>query len=497
MSAKDYFKSLISLDVESSGIDVYKDKIWSIGVAGRNHGKETFVNYLNNTNPMDFFSHMVERAPEFANEQFSRGSLTPFFDAISSNTASTPYGAALDLTNDLTSSKAVLIQNNNFENSMLAQMLKETGVQKPNMRYMTNMDGFVDDGKFLYTPPAVSDERTRASSLMDRYLRTNDPQVAQQAQTSYMKVAQLYEDEYKNATRKGAFVIDLMDITKATYAQAASLGLMDPKMITVGTSVDFLSRNLLLEGAETHTALDDAQRQIRAFDKLNELRSRMASGTLSGDDYSVIARLAKAQPEEAQRGFYKALKNTFSEIDSQGYTRILGQSPTPQHNNPILVYANTKSGELESHFLSRKNYGKALSTQDWQVAFANTYERYSRMGRIETIGKNYKASDFYKNLESATQNSDRIKFIEQFEKTNGGLKLTNWSARNTFEKIADMTSKQKVLGSLAVVGASLYALNEATKNDSAPPPKKKIQDPNPYHGTGFYNFENQQGHHKL
>jgi hypothetical protein len=21
-------------------------------------------------------------------------------------------------------------------------------------------------------------------------------------------------------------------------------------------------------------------------------------------------------------------------------------------------------------------------------------------------------------------------------------------------------------------------------------PKKKIQDPNPYHGTGFYNFEN-------
>ena len=84
-----------------------------------------------------------------------------------------------------------------------------------------------------------------------------------------MKVAQLYEDEYKNATRKGAFVIDLMDITKATYAQAASLGLMDPKMITVGTSVDFLSRNLLLEGAETHTALDDAQRQIRAFDKLN------------------------------------------------------------------------------------------------------------------------------------------------------------------------------------------------------------------------------------
>mgnify|MGYP003594441403 CR=1 FL=1 len=53
-----------------------------------------------------------------------------------------------------------------------------------------------------------------------------------------------------------------------------------------------------------------------------------------------------------------------------------------------------------------------------------------------------------------------------------------------------MTSKQKVLGSLAVVGASLYDLNEATKNDSAHPPKKKIQDPNPYHGTGFYNFEN-------
>jgi hypothetical protein len=36
-----------------------------------------------------------------------------------------------------------------------------------------------------------------------------------------MSVAETYEKEFTSPTRKGSFVIDLMDITKATYAQAS------------------------------------------------------------------------------------------------------------------------------------------------------------------------------------------------------------------------------------------------------------------------------------
>jgi hypothetical protein len=42
------------------------------------------------------------------------------------------------------------------------------------------------------------------------------------------------------------------------------------------------------------------------------------------------------------------------------------------------------------------------------------------------VGKQYGQSDFYHGLEKQSNNADRIKFIEEFRKNNGGMKLTNW-----------------------------------------------------------------------
>jgi inhibitor of KinA sporulation pathway (predicted exonuclease) len=61
--------------------------------------------------------------------------------------------------------------------------------------------------------------------------------------------------------------------------------LIDPEYMTTGTSVDFLSRNLMQFGEEQHTALDDAQRQVKIFDRLNDLRYKMKTGTMGMDDY--------------------------------------------------------------------------------------------------------------------------------------------------------------------------------------------------------------------
>jgi hypothetical protein len=139
-----------------------------------------------------------------------------------------------------------------------------------------------------------------------------------------------------------------------------------------------------------------------------------------------MSRIAKAQPEEAQNSFFKAVKNTLEEIDTEGRTRVLGLRQTPSYNNPIVIYANTQNGGTESHELARANYGKAMNTNDWKIAFANVHKRYSRLGRIDAVGKQYGQSDFYHGLEKQSNNADRIKFIEEFRKNNGGMKLTNW-----------------------------------------------------------------------
>ena len=77
------------------------------------------------------------------------------------------------------------------------------------------------------------------------------------------------------------------------------------------------------------------------------------------------------------------------------------------------------------------------------------------------------------------------------------MKVTSWKQRNVFQKIADVTTKQKVAGQLAVVAGGLFLVNELQKSEDKPIPKKKIQDPNPYHGTGFYDFQNIKRHHEL
>ena len=497
MKGREFFKDLVSVDIETTGRDSLSDKIWSMGFARRNSGRELFINSLGSNDQQAYLDFMMRSSADFTQAQLDRGSLTPFFDSLKSNQAMSPGIAAQELTRELSQQKAVLIQNHNFENSFLGQMLQNEGIQKPDMRYFTRTEGFSDDGKFLYTPPAATSGRANAQYNFEKYLETKNPVDRRAAEHAFMSVAETYEKEFTSPTRKGSFVIDLMDITKATYAQASQLGLIDPEYMTTGTSVDFLSRNLMQFGEEQHTALDDAQRQVKIFDRLNDLRYKMKTGTMSMDDYQVMSRIAKAQPEEAQNSFFKAVKNTLEEIDTEGRTRVLGLRQTPSYNNPIVIYANTQNGGTESHELARANYGKAMNTNDWKIAFANVHKRYSRLGRIEAVGKQYGQSDFYHGLEKQSNNADRIKFIEEFRKNNGGMKLTNWKQRNVFQKIADVTTKQKIGGSLAVTAGGLFLINELSKQEGKPMPKKKIQDPNPYHGTGFYDFQNIKRHHEL
>lgn len=497
MIGREFFKDLVSVDIETTGRDSMSDKIWSMGFARRNAGRELFVNSLKSNDPNTYLEFMMRSQADFTQAQLDRGSLTPFFDAVKNNKAMQPSKAANELVRELSQQKAVLIQNHNFENQFLGQMLQQEGIQKPDMRYFTRTEGFQDDGKFLYTPPAATSGRANAQYNFEKYLDSKNPNDRRAAEHAFMGVAETYEKEMASPTRKGSFVIDLMDITKATYAQASQLGLIDPEYMTTGTSVDFLQRNLMQFGEEQHTALDDAQRQVKIFDRLNDLRYKMKSGTMGLDDYSTMQRIAKAQPEEAQNSFFKALKNTLEEIDTEGRTRVLGLRQTPSYNNPIVIYANTRNGGVEQHELARANYGKAMNTDDWKIAFANVHKRYQRLGRIDAVGKQYQQSDFYGKMEKMASNSDRIKFIDEFRKNNGGMKVTSWKQRNVFQKIADVTTKQKVAGQLAVVAGGLFLVNELQKSEDKPIPKKKIQDPNPYHGTGFYDFQNIKRHHEL
>ena len=44
MKGREFFKDLVSVDIETTGRDSLSDKIWSMGFARRNSGRELFIN---------------------------------------------------------------------------------------------------------------------------------------------------------------------------------------------------------------------------------------------------------------------------------------------------------------------------------------------------------------------------------------------------------------------------------------------------------------------
>ena len=59
MKGREFFKDLVSVDIETSGRDSVSDKIWSMGFARRNTGRELFVNSLGTNDPAAYLDLMM------------------------------------------------------------------------------------------------------------------------------------------------------------------------------------------------------------------------------------------------------------------------------------------------------------------------------------------------------------------------------------------------------------------------------------------------------
>ena len=101
MKGREFFKDLVSVDIETTGRDSLSDKIWSMGFARRNSGRELFINSLGSNDPQAHLDFMMRSSADFTQAQLDRGSLTPFFDSLKSNQAMSPGIAAQELTREL------------------------------------------------------------------------------------------------------------------------------------------------------------------------------------------------------------------------------------------------------------------------------------------------------------------------------------------------------------------------------------------------------------
>ena len=295
-----------------------KDKIWSVGITDPNgNGWEQFSDPREDKT-VNLHNFMKERSGEFAEEQIKRGS----FDELERNISSGNVVGERELVENTFSrlkNKAILIQNANFENKFLGGALGESDAGLSDI-FRYNTRGARSPNKKLFAPPTVG-------NILDEI------KMAKGSGANISEIAGMYDSmlgEYSKefARQDGkSFTVDLMHISSAVFAKAANKGLLDEKMYDANIKVDFLSERFGL-GKELHTALSDGLQQEKIFYRLLDINEEIDSGNLSDKTINELADIKTRAKDAAKSKFKSELNNIVGEINRNGGTRLIDDTPT-------------------------------------------------------------------------------------------------------------------------------------------------------------------------
>ena len=481
---KDVDQRLVSLDIETTGLSEQKDKIWSVGITDPNgNGWEQFSDPREDKTA-NLHSFMKERSGEFAEEQIKRGS----FDELERNISSGNVVGERELVENTFSrlrNKAILIQNANFENKFLGGALGENDAGLSDM-FRYNTRGARSPNKKLFAPPTVG-------NILDEI------KMAKSSGANISEIAGMYDSmlgEYSKefARQDGkSFTIDLMHISSAVFAKAANKGLLDEKMYDANVKVDFLSERFGL-GKELHTALSDGLQQESIFYRLLDINEEIDSGNLSEKTINELADIKTRAKDAAKSKFKSELNNIVGEINRNGGTRLIDDTPT----SLLTIDIEGPEGITQRQV---PRYSSARTTGNIEEAVEFISHKYNR----------YLDSDSIKEIVNEHFSSSTDKIREKINKS-----VENIIGENKVEtKVIDSTISipkifedgRKVKNGLLAIAGGIVALSAVSgymnrKRDNvdntASAPKKKLKNIfETYDEQRFKNNEELNRHHYM
>lgn len=329
---------VFSLDIETTTLDPFKSKTWSMGVAQRGgKGKEYFnsdVISASSANAVEdlFQAHKEAGAEFFGQTQRDAGSFDGFAKAHSSGALTSIDNTMKDITSDLRKSAGVLlVQNTNFESNTLGWAKHKSGGQNmsEDVRSSFVKDLFGDspekmrEAQLLPVESEILDARAKFTEASSKLKRSSE--FSQDVTRGFGEDLKLATKDLENTITKvvkqnaaagNMTVIDLMDISRIYTSKLYEGGGIKQPFVGSGLSVSFLSLELLKE-AEAHTALSDADQQLRVFDKLTERISNFnKTGVLTQDDLDYGKALTNSDTHD--RSFLSALSSRLTEAQDKG-----------------------------------------------------------------------------------------------------------------------------------------------------------------------------------
>jgi hypothetical protein len=516
LSTKDFF----SLDIETDNRSHMEGSVWSIGAKGNNINSEQFFDLSHSARSLDedainaIKSKFTNSSP-FHAKQEELGRFNEYYAALRSGNHAPQSNVGAYANNLINQNSVLLIQNAAFENRFLSKAINEAGLGN-SIRSKMAYTGSPDSGRYLYTPPEVTNQRAYAAQAYDMYNKglANFSDVS----NAYGRMMNAYEDSI--AAGKGAMVVDLMDITKSVYAKAAERGLMAKNSISIGTGMEFLAKHFL-GATEEHKALADASQQMEVFNKMLPIYDELVSGNISEDTRSLFRSISKAQPMARSVQMLRAMRTAIEESQSEGYKRIDAKvvkrvsTVYPKGEKGINVLAYTSPLE-----------GRALVqsiTKDADAAALHAMKRYdssftpgvSRNMLLDSINNAPSIADKLKILTKAEEDIHAGKHLHgnilpSMEAGVGIAKTHITRARGWFN---GLTSGQKIaIGGLAAIGGIALLADSPGSEDRITEIKKRREieerkyslennirmyaNIEHYHGSGFADFNERTKHHE-
>ena len=475
---------MVSLDIETTGLSEQKDKIWSVGITDPNgNGWEQFSDPREDKTA-NLHSFMKERSGEFAEEQIKRGS----FDELERNISSGNTVSERELVENTFSrlkNKAILIQNANFENKFLGGVFGEDDAGLSSI-FRYNTRGARSPNKKLFVPPTVGNILDEIK--MAKGSGANISEIA----GMYDKMLGEYSKEFARQDGK-SFTIDLMHISNAVFAKAANKGLLDEKMYDANVKVDFLSEIFGL-GKELHTALSDGLQQERIFYRLLDINEEIDSGSLSDKTINELADIKTRAKDAAKSKFKSELNNIVGEINRNGGTRLIDDTPTS-----ILTIDIEGPEGITQRQVPRYSSARTTGNIEEAVEFiSHKYNRHLDSNSIREIVNEYFSSYTDKVREKINKSVENVIRESKVE-----TKVID--STSSIPKIFEDSRKVKngllaIAGGIVALSAVSGYMNKKSDNveNTASAPKKKLKNIfENYDEQRFKNNEELNRHHYM
>ena len=535
--------SLHSFDTETTGLD-HKNvdlgkraRIWQVAMATFGEkGGDLHVNPIYetlsdgslkevNNLQIPVVSDILKRTNSFTEKAFNRGSFDEFLMQYNEKSLES-LGDSLKKTLSTVGARDVIVlQNMNFENNVLRSSV-EQGILSEDIynevASRLNTSSVDRNGRVLglFQPPKVVQEHTRRANFLfhTQFLKTESEEVWSEYMSEVNQSFDKYKEAINNPNRKGTIAVELQDITKAFYANAADKGFIEKGAANLGLNVSFLSEAILKE-PELHTAYSDADQTNRLFLEIASMTDELRSGsTVSERTKEILETIKEKQPSEVNVKFLSSIKSVISDFSISSETNYSGINNW--YNPEVLLREKDSVGLIDTHTLEKITTGKAQEkTRVLSEALNNILEKYdhysenlygfNRAKYVENLLKDYRHTDFkgmsvqvdidhenYKpdfTLRATTQNLVRnVEIPKQGTprpSTNDPIKFLGMEMKPT-------TKRNLLIGG----GLALGAMALTTKPDPQPDNSGNVSEnfyDEQYLGTAFVDFKERNKHYMM